>query len=620
VARRRLAALGCAAGVSSRQASAAEMRREHAAEDLEQPGVFDKGEVRRRAELAALAGSWAVSVAALPGVGELPTLQPGPRLAALLGYLSADGPDAGAGASPAGLLRELSQFSLVEVAAAAERLASWAAAVQADALAALADLQTVPTLPAGVTASSINAESIAGRLVAARVCWSPRTGESRVRDALRLRSELSATLAALRAGWICLRRARVIVDGTAAVTPQVARRVESKVLPRAPRLTAAKLRQLIEKLVAADDPDGTEDRHAAAVRRRDVCSYPLPDGMAEIVAKLPAEDAEAVMAALNAAAVAMKTADPVDPRTLTQRRADALAEIGWGALASGWLHSHPHTCRDTEPTAHAGDGDQDAAADATAETSIQADTNAHEAHVDPSADVSSEAGPDAASYAESRAESHADAEETGGAENATGAPPAGDARGCGCGGRRLARRPGDRPLSVAVTVPLSTLIGADDQPAELAGYGPIPASVARRLAAHGTWRRLLTDPVSGAVLDYGTTRYRPPPDLIEMVHARDRTCRWPGCHHPASRTQTDHLTPAAAGGTTSAGGLGAECWPCHLAKTHTGWAVEQPEPGRFEWTAPDGHSYTVDPEPVGPIIRNGGTTSHEHADRDPPPF
>jgi hypothetical protein len=60
--------------------------------------------------------------------------------------------------------------------------------------------------------------------------------------------------------------------------------------------------------------------------------------------------------------------------------------------------------------------------------------------------------------------------------------------------------------------------------------------------------------------------------------------------------------------------------PCHLARTHTGWAVDQPGPGRFEWTAPDGHTYTVDPEPVGPIIGNGGTTSREHADRDPPPF
>jgi hypothetical protein len=604
MARRRLAALGCAPGVSPRQASAADLLRECAAEDVEHPGVFDKGEVRRRAELASLAGGWAASVAAIPGVGELPTLEPGARLASLLGDLTADGDDE-RGATPVGL-RSLSQFSLIEVAAAADRLASWAAAVQADALAALADRQVVPTLPPGVGASSISPESMAGRLVAARVCWSPRTGESRVRDSLRLRLELSATLTALRAGRICPRRARVIVDGTAVVDAEQARRVKAKVVPRAERLTPAKLRQAVEKLIAADDPDGGQDRHAAARQRRDVCSYPLPDGMAEIVAMLSAEDGEAVMAALNAAAVAMKTADPADPRTLAQRRADALAEIGWEALATGWLHPHPHTCGDNEPAPDAGDADEDAADERTGdEAHAQASAEPTDTVAEPDADDPGDVDPTA------RVD---DPEDTATAPTIRGASS------CGCGGRRLARRPGDRPVWVGVTVPLSTLIGLNDQPAELAGYGPIPASVARRLAAHGTWRRLLTDPVSGAVLDYGTTRYRPPPDLIEMVHVRDRTCRWPGCHYPAARTQTDHTTPAAAGGATSTGGLGAECWPCHVAKTHTGWQVEQPKPGRFEWTAPDGHRYTVDPEPVGPIIDDGGTTSHVHADRDPPPF
>ncbi len=40
--------------------------------------------------------------------------------------------------------------------------------------------------------------------------------------------------------------------------------------------------------------------------------------------------------------------------------------------------------------------------------------------------------------------------------------------------------------SVQVTVALSTLLGLDEQPGELAGSGPIPASVARRIAADQT--------------------------------------------------------------------------------------------------------------------------------------
>ena len=64
-----------------------------------------------------------------------------------------------------------------------------------------------------------------------------------------------------------------------------------------------------------------------------------------------------------------------------------------------------------------------------------------------------------------------------------------------------------------VTIPYTALLGADDLPGDLAGYGPIPAAVARDLAARGTWRRILTDPASGRPVDYGTTRYRPPTHL-----------------------------------------------------------------------------------------------------------
>src|SRR5699024_7375422 len=92
-----------------------------------------------------------------------------------------------------------------------------------------------------------------------------------------------------------------------------------------------------------------------------------------------------------------------------------------------------------------------------------------------------------------------------GAQDGTGATP-------GDGSREgpvlhLART---RGAAVMVTVPYTSLIGADDAPGELAGHGPISADVARRIAAHGTWRRVLTDPASGRVLEVSRTRYRPP--------------------------------------------------------------------------------------------------------------
>jgi Domain of unknown function (DUF222) len=159
-----------------------------------------------------------------------------------------------------------------------------------------------------------------------------------------------------------------------------------------------------------------------------------------------------------------------------------------------------------------------------------------------------------------------------------------------------------RAAAVGVTVPISTLIGIDDQPAHLHGYGPITAETARRFAANGTWRRLLTDPATGALLEYGTTRYAPPADLVEHVNARDRSCRFPTCTHPAETCDFDHTVPANVGGPTSPSNGGPLHRRHHNDKTHHGWRLEQPDPGRFVWTAPTGHIYEVDPEIIGPIL------------------
>src|SRR5829696_1943978 len=101
-------------------------------------------------------------------------------------------------------------------------------------------------------------------------------------------------------------------------------------------------------------------------------------------------------------------------------------------------------------------------------------------------------------------------------------------------GRRLTRQRRHGP-HIQVTVAATTLLGVDDHPGELAGYGPIPAAAARRVAADpdATWHRLLTDPVTGTLLDYGTTVYRPPPVLDRYVVARDQVCIFPGCRQPA---------------------------------------------------------------------------------------
>ncbi|WP_060711668.1 DUF222 domain-containing protein [Pseudonocardia sp. HH130629-09] len=102
---------------------------------------------------------------------------------------------------------------------------------------------------------------------------------------------------------------------------------------------------------------------------------------------------------------------------------------------------------------------------------------------------------------------------------------------------------GRRPL-IQVVVPPSTLMGGA-APAELVGHGPVPADLARALAAGGVWQRLVTDPLSGTLLDVGRTRYRPPAAMADHVRARDCTCRGPACSRRVR--DLDHHRPWGAG-------------------------------------------------------------------------
>jgi hypothetical protein len=148
---------------------------------------------------------------------------------------------------------------------------------------------------------------------------------------------------------------------------------------------------------------------------------------------------------------------------------------------------------------------------------------------------------------------------------------------CGHVNQPLGTRHG-RAATVGVTVPISTLLGIDDHPAHLHGYGPITAEVARRIAAQGTWRRLLTDPVTGALLDYGTTRYLPPADLVEHVKARDRSCRFPTCAHPAETCDFDHTTRLVRAGPPAQATAGRCIAPTTTTRLITtgGWSSRNP--------------------------------------------
>nr|WP_300338492.1 HNH endonuclease signature motif containing protein [Actinomyces sp.] len=141
---------------------------------------------------------------------------------------------------------------------------------------------------------------------------------------------------------------------------------------------------------------------------------------------------------------------------------------------------------------------------------------------------------------------------------------------------------------------------------------PLPAAITVALAAGGTWRRLLTDPVTGVVLDVGRTRYRPPASLADAVRARDLTCTLPGCQVPAARCDIDHIQPWSEGGTTSLDNLTTLCEVHHRLKHTPGWSLTRAQDGTLEWhtpsrtgyrRAPDG-TITILPRRVGPRHRH----------------
>jgi Domain of unknown function (DUF222)/HNH endonuclease len=155
---------------------------------------------------------------------------------------------------------------------------------------------------------------------------------------------------------------------------------------------------------------------------------------------------------------------------------------------------------------------------------------------------------------------------------------------------------GRRP-TINILIPLSTLLGHDDQPGWLDNYGPITAGQARHLASDptGTWRRLITDPITGQLLDHGTTTYRPPQTLTDHIITRDPACAFPTCQQPSHRGDLDHIHPYARGGPTNPTNLAPLCRRHHQAKTRGTFDYHRNPDGTFTWTDPHGNTYTSTP-------------------------
>lgn len=170
-------------------------------------------------------------------------------------------------------------------------------------------------------------------------------------------------------------------------------------------------------------------------------------------------------------------------------------------------------------------------------------------------------------------------------------------------------RTGDMPslkADVLVTVPVFSLLGLTDEPAEVDGLGPVPPSMARRLVANGanSFYRVLVDPRDGAPLEIGHTNYRLPEAIKRWLKMRDGRCTFPGCSNHSLDNDVDHLTAWQHGGTTGVSNLGQVCPKHHRLKHRSTWtptpATKGESPG---WLSPTGRYYPAEyPDREPPLL------------------
>ena len=422
--------------------------------------------------------------------------------------------------------RSLGEAGKLDYLAALDRQESWICALKQEALVAIAG--EVADEDGGVFGCVDDEER---EDVATALRLSPTAAQNRIDVARVLVGHLPNTISALATGEISAAHATVIAKETATairngLSEDAVFRVEQTALAHAEFHTPGQVATKVKTTIAKLAPEEFEEIVDRARDSRRVSCYPEADGMATVVAILPAEDAQTVMKSIEAYIL---------KRNQEEEACTCGGEDGGVSRASS-LCSH-----------HNQEG-------ATEWSMLSADMK----RADALTFIASQA---LASMAEDV-------------------------------------RPHRRPITISVAVDLPTLLGLAENPGQLAGYGAIPASVARKLAADGTWQRFVSDPTTGNLLDFGREKYIPPQELVDYLLARDRTCRFPGCRRSGQLADIDHAHSWESGGETNPANLGLLCRRHHRMKTHGGWKLMSNADGSCTWESPVGKQFFVPARPI----------------------
>jgi len=521
-----------------------------------------------------------------------------------------------------------SPVALIEVMKAATRMIAWAESIKNDAVASFYRQRQASDLPRPSQVDSrgrpVDPERSWAGEIAAALTLSPDTVHAHIDTALRLTSVLKATHTAMRCGAVTMSKALAIVNATRTLTPAAARAVEAHVLKRAPQQTLTNLNASLRKQVAKHTTKESAAAHKDAKKERGVRIVPLANGMAGLWIVNTADKIQEMWVVIQAMATIAKRGTPTPtPPTATGSPAPS-APTATGDQSASTATDTPGTTT-TSPTGTAPEtAAPEPAPTAPAPTAPEPAPTAPE----PAPTAPEPAAPAPATPAPATPESAApEPAPVPGREDRTAdqrrADVVGDLfefmlfNGLDWLGRRLPDQQRRRP-HIEVLTPINTLLGLDDDPCHLTGYGPIPADLARRIATDGTWRRILTDPTNGQVLEASTTRHDPGAMVSETLLAAHPVCDWINCNRPARESDRDHGIPFAQTGTTNLADLRIYCELHHVIKDTPAWgwkATNNPD-GSTTLTTPTGHRYTTVPPAPGPITR----PDPPPPDEDPPPF
>jgi hypothetical protein len=131
------------------------------------------------------------------------------------------------------------------------------------------------------------------------------------------------------------------------------------------------------------------------------------------------------------------------------------------------------------------------------------------------------------------------------------------------------------------------------------GEADLPLPTVHRLCCDGAVVPIVHN-ADGDVLNVGRKQRTVPTMLKRALHARDRGCTFPACHHERY-LDAHHVRHRADGGETSLDNLVTLCATHHRLVHEGGFTVERHHDGRYYFARPDGRP--VESQPSADAVR-----------------